>query len=419
MNTCNYKYLGCKILNIILLCFLIPFSTFGQQPCDQNGCIKASLNEFDGSLMVISGYEDIGMVTLPCGYEDLMNLGVLFELEDASNTNPVWSFNGIQSGDPYETISSDTTIIVSVTHSGGSCSCRVVLNEPDQPEANDITTSLCDDDGTVEDYNLSMIDQSMINPSGATITYHASQVDAENGINSFTTRTVVDGSVIFAGVVGNTGCVATAEISFTVGQTPTANPTPNIQTLNCDNPTTTISAMAGGGDGTYTYAWTTNGGNIDGPTDEASITATMGSSASATYAVVVNSNGCPVTESTPLMQDFTEPMLDSPSISTPNGTEVSCSQETLMLTASATSPNSGTLAYQWTTTDGNITTANPNQQTITVDAAGTYTIIVEQTETGCTKETSITTTEIIQLPDQQQPINGLPQTEEILSVHRI
>jgi len=246
-----------------------------------------------------------------------------------------------------------------------------------------------------------MIDQSSITSSpNTTITYHNTQVDAENNIDAISIKTVVDGSIVHARVEANgtPNCFSTSTITFAIGQNPTVNPISAIQTVDCNTPQATINANANGGTPDYSYNWATNDGIIVGPTNMESLVV----SSAGTYMVLLtDDNGCIATGQIIINEDFTTPEFSATPISTPNGTEINCDINQLSLTTNATTPDGSTPLYEWTTTDGNISGAT-NQATTMVTAAGTYTVTVTHPTTGCMVDDNIVITEV-----------GTPPTPEI------
>lgn len=130
----------------------------------------------------------------------------------------------------------------------------------------------------------------------------------------------------------------------------------------------------------YTYEWTTPNGNIVSGGNTAS--PTVSQPGSYTLAVTDTSNGC---------VDFTTVTVEGGSstadalIAAPG--VINCDQATVTLDGTASQPAVGA-QYTWTTTNGNIDT-NPNLPTITVSAAGTYTLTVEDPSNNCTSSASV------------------------------
>ena len=184
-----------------------------------------------------------------------------------------------------------------------------------------------------------------------------------NGNISFkatnSTGTPVTGTVT---VTPTAGCVGTPE-TFTITVNPkpivtiTNNPATN--TLTCSESSITLTATGGG-----TYAWSGGLGN--------NATATV--NAAGTYTVTVTANGCSDTKSVTITADKTPPVANI----TYSETVLTCDRPTISLTAT------GGGTYAWSGGLG-------NNATVTVNAAGTYTVTVTAAN-GCTAEKSVTIT---------------------------
>ncbi len=103
--------------------------------------------------------------------------------------------------------------------------------------------------------------------------------------------------------------------------------------------------------------------------------------------VVTNpANGCTASATAIVTQNITSPVA---SIAAPG--HLNCVTSSLQLNGAASSQGAN-FAYQWTTTNGNIT-AGANTLTPTVNAAGLYTLLVTNTTNGCTATATATVTQ--------------------------
>lgn len=172
-------------------------------------------------------------------------------------------------------------------------------------------------------------------------------------------------------VITNTanGCTNSATASVTQNTTP---PTASAvaETLTCADTLAQITTTTNANPATF--AWTGPGGfssTVQNPNVD-----TIG-----VYSVTITNggNGCTNTASVTVTQNTTPPVAD---IATPGN--LNCLVTVLQLngTPSSQGPN---FDYQWTTADGNIVSGDTTL-TPTVDAAGTYTLLVTNTATGCT-----------------------------------
>jgi gliding motility-associated-like protein len=173
------------------------------------------------------------------------------------------------------------------------------------------------------------------------------------------------------------GCNPSAlvAVSGSVSNTPiTLSNTITPNDTVCINAPVTFSLNPGGGNGTFTYTWS--------PFTSNSNTATQSFSASTSVFVMISSNGCTKQFLLPIIiapypKDTIAPHLD-----------ITCATSSLTLNGSnsATGP---TYTYSWTTTGGNILTST-TASSIDVDAAGVYTLTVNDLVTGCSSIMSTT-----------------------------
>ncbi|MEI6410795.1 MAG: choice-of-anchor L domain-containing protein, partial [Bacteroidota bacterium] len=178
-------------------------------------------------------------------------------------------------------------------------------------------------------------------------------------------------------------CTATASVTVTSNLTiPTAvASTP--PTLNC---TVTNISLNGTGSSTgpdFTYLWTTNSGNI--VSGETTLMPVVDQPGTYTLLVTNTLNGCTKSVVVNVSQNIVPPTIN---INTP--AHIGCNMPTITISGngSSTGPNFG---YQWTTTGGNIvsggTTLNPQ-----VNQAGTYTLVITNSNNGCTSTESVDVT---------------------------
>jgi len=74
MKIYKYKFLNIRTLVIVYWCLILPFYSIGQPLCnsDTEGCISINLVQIGGgSITPTPGYEDVGEVVLPCGYDNI------------------------------------------------------------------------------------------------------------------------------------------------------------------------------------------------------------------------------------------------------------------------------------------------------------------------------------------------------------
>lgn len=138
------------------------------------------------------------------------------------------------------------------------------------------------------------------------------------------------------------------------------------------------------------FQWTaSNGGNIQGPTNQSSATVNK----AGTYSIVVTNqqNGCTNTASVTIAQDITPPNT----VVAPAG-QINCQNSFVQLNGvgSSTGPIYG---YDWTTPNGSISIGT-NTLTPVVTAPGTYQLLVTNNVNGCKSSATATVISDLNLP---------------------
>jgi hypothetical protein len=177
------------------------------------------------------------------------------------------------------------------------------------------------------------------------------------------------------------GCTATATVQVVADNAlPTASAGP-AQTITCAVTNATLDGSASSTGPNFTYQWTAGpGGNILSGAN----TLTPDVSSPATYTLVVTNTqtGCTQTSSVTVGISNTPPTA----IIAPPGT-LTCTVSQVTLNGSAT-PTGGSYSYQWETINGNIQSGQASQNAI-VTEEGDYTLIVTNTQNGCTGTASV------------------------------
>lgn len=227
--------------------------------------------------------------------------------------------------------------------------------------------------------------------TGPTITYAWSALTGNIVSGATTTSPTADQSGIYSLLVSNTanGCSATdlavLVLDTSAAQLQIALP----DTITCAIPTVNISAQ-NLAPGSYTYAWTTApGGNIV----SGSTTLNPVVDAAGTYTLLAtnNTNGCTASSTTDVEIETGVPIVN---IATPG--ILTCADITTTLDGSGSTTGSA-ITYAWTTTDGNIV-SGANTSVAQADAIGTYTLLVTNTNNGCSSTASITVSEDLAPP---------------------
>ena len=178
---------------------------------------------------------------------------------------------------------------------------------------------------------------------------------------------------------GLTGCTSTDMVEVVDNYnfpTASAGTSPNI---DCSTAEVSLNGTASSSGPNITYSWTTTNGNI--VSGENTTTPIVNATGTYTLTVSNNANGCSQTDNVVVLGN-----TNAPTASAGPTSELNCIVNQVTLNGSGSSTG-GTFTYLWTTTNGNITgggtTLNP-----TVDASGTYVLVVTNTLNSCTSEAS-------------------------------
>ncbi len=184
-----------------------------------------------------------------------------------------------------------------------------------------------------------------------------------------------------------TGCTATATVSVTTNP-PIAAATAN-GPITCTQPTVALSGAGSSTGANIDYVWTASGGGTI-TSGQNSQNAVAGSAGTYVLAVTNTSSGCTSTATVTIAASNAPPTL---SIQPPGSLD--CDTQNLTLSATATPANA---QLSWTATNGGQLVSGQNTPSPTVNAAGTYTLLVTNQANGCTATASTTVTSLTTPP---------------------
>ena len=292
---------------------------------------------------------------------------------DAGGCSGDTSVTVVENPNPNVTINGSTTFCTgsSTTLDAGSGFNSYTWNTGDATQTITISTAgtyivtVTDVNGCQEDDTLTVTQSNSLSPiiTGNTVfcTGNSTTLDAGSGYTSYTWSTTATSQTINVNTAGTYsvtvtdagGCSGDTSVTVTESAPPTVNITGN--TLICSGTPTNLDA----GSGYASYSWS------EGTTTQI---ATVNSGG--TYSVtIIDNNGCTASSSITVTEDS----IQTPTISGPTAI---CEGNQATLDA-----GSGYNTYLWSNGD--------NTQSITVTAAGTYSITVSNSS-GCTANTSIT-----------------------------
>ncbi len=197
------------------------------------------------------------------------------------------------------------------------------------------------------------------------------------------------------------GCARTDSVFVTENKViPTVAAAPGGDgSLGC---TDTFEILDGAGSSTgsnIVYAWSPmDGGQICGDTSSL----TMQACSPGTFQLLVTDtvNGCFSTATAEIVGDTLKPIAVAGDFQT-----ITCEHLTATLDGSGSS-GSANLSYEWTTTNGNITSPNPFQVSIEADKAGLYQLTVTNDDNGCSAVSEVTVISEQDNPDVAAAVSG-------------
>jgi thiol-disulfide isomerase/thioredoxin len=208
----------------------------------------------------------------------------------------------------------------------------------------------------------------------------------------------VDGTGTYVLEVFNAvnGCLSTSSIEVFENTTlPTAD-AGNGGAIDCLNNVFTIVGTASQG-ASFSYLWTTTDGNII--SDASALTIDVDAEGTYELEVLDNTNGCSVSSTALILGNF-----DLPAANIATAPELNCSATEVQLDGSG-SETGVDIEHLWSSTDGNIVSGETGLTPV-VDAAGTYTLSVTNTVTGCVTLVDILVEEDVDLPLADAGVGG-------------
>ncbi|MBK9018442.1 MAG: SprB repeat-containing protein [Saprospiraceae bacterium] len=222
---------------------------------------------------------------------------------------------------------------------------------------------------------------------GANILYLWTTVDGHivSGANTLN-NCVVDEPGTYVLLVTNllNGCSDSDDVTVTANITlPAVNASVNAE-INCLNANVTLDGTGSALGANILYLWTTVDGHI---VSGANTLNNCVVDEPGTYVLLVTNllNGCSASDDVTVTVDLELPIVDIAIAA-----QLDCQNSTVILNATGSTPSTG-IVYLWATVDGNIV-SGANTATPTVNAAGTYTLTITISASGCTATGSVIVT---------------------------
>ncbi len=184
-------------------------------------------------------------------------------------------------------------------------------------------------------------------------------------------------------IIDENGCTTPFPVTVAPVSLPTASITPP-GIITCTTPTQELNVTVSGGLGDYNYQWNASaGGNIvsGGETPNPIV------SAAGNYSVQITDTytSCTAFALTPVAAN-----ISAPTANAGPAQSVTCSSPSTTLQGSGSS--GANFIYLWTASNGGNVTGGANTLTPTVNASGTYTLVVTNANNGCTQGSATTVT---------------------------
>lgn len=223
--------------------------------------------------------------------------------------------------------------------------------------------------------------------TGYDIQWSSSTGNFVSGTNSLTPEVNAPGTYTLLITDLSNGCTQAASVTVEENvEIPQADAGPSM-TLTCEFTELTLQGGSSIGPD-YQYQWT-GPGIVSGADTPTPVVNQPG-----TYELLVTNltNACTATSSVTIYQDIQAPIADAG-----NTAELSCNVTSLTLDGSGSSLGPQ-YSYSWSTPNGNIVSGH-HTTTPTINAPGTYTLVVTNVNNGCTNESVVIITEDSDLPD--------------------
>lgn len=304
-----------------------------------------------------------------------------------------WQDSGgdIISNDPDFTVENAGEFVLVITDDSNGCTAEAMLTVEE-----DIEPPIADagDDGLLNcDESMANLDGSG-SSQGANIIYEWLN-DSNVSIGEEISVDVIDPGT-YTLVVTNTenGCTASSEVVIENDEN-----VPEIDAvvdgvLNCIETEVTLDASASTANGTLAYEWFDEGGTMITET----VITTVNDPGTYTLIVTDTDNGCTAQMAIEVFENIETPNPDilDPALLTCNSTNIELD--------ASTSSGLGNLSYEWQNSTQEIIGTS---SIITVENAGTYSLIISDSENGCTASMEIDVDENVETPIPDASVNGI------------
>ena len=212
--------------------------------------------------------------------------------------------------------------------------------------------------------------------AGPNISYQWTTLDGNivSGANSTSPEVDAAGTYEITVTNDDNGCTATDETTVIASITPPIVVIATPGNLTCSVTQLTLDGTGSSTGPNISYLWTTTTGNV--VSGETTLMALIDEPGDYTLTVTNSTSGCINSATVTVVEDITPPTANAGADMVLN-----CNNTSVTLNGSGSSSGSD-FTYLWTTVDGNIVSGETTTMP-TVDAVGTYILIVTNTVNGC------------------------------------
>ncbi len=227
--------------------------------------------------------------------------------------------------------------------------------------------------------------------SGTNFTYNWTASNGGHILGSNTVlNPVVDEPGTYTLVVTNStnGCTRSSSVTALENITPPVVDAGTGNKLTCDITSLTLSGSSAGGNSTY--SWQTTNGNIT--SGASTLTPQINRAGTYTLTATLTANGCSASDAVQITIDTLSPLF---SIAQP--ALLTCDVASVPLTANIQQPAAAQVSALWTALSGQL--GGPaNTLNTSTSSPGTYQLVIENTQNGCSATRQVTVSQNIQQP---------------------
>lgn len=286
---------------------------------------------------------------------------------------------------PTVTASGTYTLLVTNTSNG----CTSTASTTVTSNAN-LPVAVAQPSGIITCVQTNVILNANGSTAGPTITYQWATGDGQIVSGQGTQQLTVSSAGTYTLIVNNTSnnCSATFAIDVTDDLAAPVADAGNSPTLDCTIPTVGLNGSNSSQGPNFTYQWVSLDGGIILPPSNI-MNPSVVSPGSYQLVVTNTTNGCTSSDNVNVIQDANDPIVD---IAPPVQLNCIVTQQTINANGSSTGNN---VVYVWS---GPAIVSGAGTLNITVDGPGTYTLLITNTDNGCTTDESVVVTEDVQVP---------------------